>query len=94
MVRSNRRKCIGHKRPMYSKSLPTIKCTVVCSTYTVRVFLCMSCVIKNCIEQFNLGQPKQGNIPMGGGNEGVYKHSAGEGWASNINTQTGNMGLG
>ncbi len=40
----------------------------------------MSYVIKNCIER----QPRQGNIPMGRIDEGIYKHSTDEDWDNDI----------
>jgi hypothetical protein len=45
-------------------------------------------MIKNCLELFETdiwgGQKKKGSIPTRGSREGVYKHSACEGWASDI----------
>ncbi len=36
------------------------------------------------IQNWNLRQSKQGYIPVVGSKEGIYRHLAGEGWASDI----------
>jgi hypothetical protein len=35
-------------------------------------------------QYWNLGQPRPGNIPIGGRDEEVYEHSTGESWTSDI----------
>ncbi len=51
------------------------------------VYLC-ACAIKNCISHSipESGADKRGFIPVGGSSEGIYKHSSGEDWVSDIST--------
>jgi hypothetical protein len=74
----------GHKGGWCAASpIQPVKCTVVFYTCTY----VLSYIFKNCIGLFknwNLGQPIPGNVPIGWSDEGVYKHSTGEDWASNI----------
>jgi hypothetical protein len=76
--------CVSNTRGCVQRVPSSLLNVQLCYIYFICVCVVCDWGLYRVVQNWILGWLKQGYIPFGGSSEGVCKHSAGEGWASDI----------